>query len=485
MNFLQKTLLRRSSMNKKLLIIAIGRISQMLIMFLTYRVLSSVLSVPEMGVYYFLLSISAAFGLIYANPIGMYANRMLHSWKGHGVLLRNLKFIILAFLVGSLLTIPFLFIFKQKISLAENQWLLIVGSLVLYIFSTSINGTLIPSLNLLGITNYFVALTLLTNLVGLIVSYALVVFVSPQPLYWLVGQGISFAFFGLIAWAVLYQKVKDVDENLTSRLIVRFERVARFALPVVVTNIAVWVLAQSFRFFYKENVDATVLGELAFGLGLATSLSVAVEYLFQQLYLPEFYTKINDPLEDKGAVWNKLFNKLMPSYIYLAIFLIGLSPFIMRVLADVKFKNSGRYLALGACVEFFRMLGNIFTMATQSEMKTHKAIGPYLSGGVVTLLSVLYISHHPASVSLTPFCLMAGYFTALVYLFLNVRKMIVINLNILQLGKSFLLSLTFLLALFFTNYSANLISSVIVNLIFGVIFLFLLYQSYLKQKDVA
>ena len=82
-------------MNKHLVIISLGRLSQMIIMFLTYRVLSSVLSVPDMGVYYFLLSISAAFGLIYANPIGMYANRMLHSWKEHGVLLRNLKTIVI------------------------------------------------------------------------------------------------------------------------------------------------------------------------------------------------------------------------------------------------------------------------------------------------------------------------------------------------------------------------------------------------------
>ncbi|MGZ3809725.1 MAG: hypothetical protein ACXVCE_16705, partial [Bacteriovorax sp.] len=190
-------------MNRHLLIISVGRLSQMLIMFLTYRVLSSILSVPDMGVYFFLLSISAAFGLIYANPIGMYANRMQHSWRENGVLLSNFKTIILSFLVGSLLTIPLLFFFKQKISLEHGQWPLVAGTLVLYVFSTSINGTLVPSLNILGFTNHFVIWTLLTNLVGLILSYLLVTYVSPQPLYWLIGQGISFVFFGVVAYLVL------------------------------------------------------------------------------------------------------------------------------------------------------------------------------------------------------------------------------------------------------------------------------------------
>lgn len=470
-------------MNKHLLIISTGRLSQMLIMFLTYRVLSSVLSVPDMGVYYFLLSISGAFGLIYANPIGMYANRMLHGWKEHGVMLSNLKAILFSFLIGSLLTIPFLFIFQKKVSLVGSQWPILVGTLVLYVFSTSINGTLIPSLNLLGLTNHFVVWTLLTNITGLILSYLLVVYISPEPLYWLVGQGISFSLFGLIAYVVLHKNFKDAKNSGKAKINVRMERVARFALPILITNIAVWTLGQSFRFFYKENVDSTILGELAFGLGLATSLSVAIEYLFQQLYLPEFYAKVNDPLEDNGVVWNKFFNKLLPAYIYLAFFLVGLSPFIMRVLADVKFKNSGHYLALGAGVEFLRMLGNTFTMATQSEMKTHKAIGPYLSGGAITLLGILFISHHPEYVKLTPFCLMAGYLTSTLLLLFNVKKLITIDLNLVHLLKCFFSALIFLLALSLSHFSTNLLYSIGICFVFGLAFLFYLYQSYSKQKQ--
>ena len=469
-------------MNKNAIVITVGRVSQMLIMFITYRVLSTVLSVKDMGIYYFLLSISGAFGLIYANPIGMYANRVIHAWKEHATLIDNLKTVIKSFMVGSLLTIPFLFFYREKISLEENSLLAVVFTMVFYVFSTSINGTLVPCLNLLGFTNQFVILTLLTNLVGLIISFALVKLIAPLPLYWLIGQAISFTLFGAIAYLVLQKNNVDVSTATTEKYHLRIKRVFKFALPILVTNIAVWVLGQSFRFFYKENIDLTILGELAFGLGLATSLCVAVEYLFQQLYLPDFYAHINAANADKGAVWNKLFNKLVPVYIYFTIFIIGLSPFIMRVLADTKFKNSAQYLAIGALVEFIRMIGNAFTMATQSEMKTHKAMGPYLAGGLVTILGVLYICQHPELVVYTPFCLMAGYLVASIYLGINVKKMIKVHISIGDILKYILTASVFLLALFLSSFSQSLMSSIVIGFVFGLLLLFFFYQSYMKRK---
>ncbi len=472
-------------MNKHLIIISLGRLSQMIIMFITYRVLSTVLSVPEMGIYYFLLSISAAFGLIYANPIGMYANRMLHGWQDHGVMIRNLKTIVNSFFVGSLLTVPLLFIFKEKISLDNHNWLFLVGVLVFYVFSTTFNGTLVPSLNLLGFTNQFVIWTLVTNSLGLLLSYLLVTFVSSDPLYWLIGQGISFTFCGIVAYGILLSKIKDNPEHVSVvKPHNRLSRVAKFALPIVITNLAVWVLGQSFRFFYKENIDLTMLGELAFGLGLATSLSVAVEYLFQQLYFPDFYRQINSSTSKKDVVWNQLLNKLTTPYIYFTAFLIGLSPFILRVLADVKFKNSGKFLALGALVELLRMSGNVFTMATQSEMKTHKAIGPYLTGGALTLLGIIYISHHPEYVAYTPLVLMIGYLAALTFLIISVGKIIQIRLDLFKLLKTILVSLIFITGLIFSQYSDSLGLSILINTLYGLVLLYLLYRSYVQAKTI-
>ena len=195
-------------MNKNLILLTTGRVAQMFIMFFTFRVLSSVLSVPEMGIYYFLLSISAAFGLVYANPIGMYTNRMLHAWLDHGVLQKNLKVVLMSFLIGSLLTIPFLFFFKDKISLEGHSLSLLISVLVFYVFSTTFNGTIIPSLNLLGFTKDFVIWTFLTNALGLLLSFLMVSYIAPGPLNWLIGQGIGFFVCGVAGLAYLFFRTK-------------------------------------------------------------------------------------------------------------------------------------------------------------------------------------------------------------------------------------------------------------------------------------
>lgn len=470
-------------MNKNLIILTAGRLSQMLVMFFTYRILSSVLSVSDMGVYYFLLSISAAFGLIYANPIGMYTNRLLHSWQTHGVLFKNLRIVLTSLLVGSCFTIPFLFLFKDKISLDGQSLILLISVLVFYVFSTTLNGTIVPGLNLLGHTNQFVVWTFLTNALGLIFSYYLVTKVSNNPLYWLIGQGIALALCAFFSLGILYKKEKkDSSFETPIPFTGRIQKVLKFGLPIALTNIAVWGLSQSFRFFYKENIDLNILGEMAFGLGLASSLSVAVEYLLQQIYLPVFYKEINEHGSDKSKSWNHLLNNLVPSYIYLMFFIIGLSPFIMRILADVKFKNSHAYLALGAGVEILRMLGNIFTMGTQSEMKTHKAIGPYLLGGAITMAGVLFICQNPVYVSWTPFALMAGYLASLIYLKINVSGLIEVQINYAQFGKSLLFALIFLTALFVHNLSESLIYSIGVLGIYGTILAVFMFRSYLQGR---
>jgi O-antigen/teichoic acid export membrane protein len=472
-------------MNKKLLILTLGRIAQMAILFVTYRVLSHMLSVGDMGVYYFLLSISAGFGLIFANPLGVYSYRMLHSWQTHGVINKNLRSLTFILFSGSLLTVPFLFIFKDKLSVDKSSPLMVLLTLVLYVFSSSLNGSIVPVLNLLGHYTSFVILSFLTSLIGLVLSAFLVNLHPSQPLYWLIGQALAFIVFSFIAILLIAKNNAHTERPRTVVPAERFKRVVTFAAPIVITNLAVWTLAQGYRFFFKGNVDSIELGELTFGMGLATSLSVAVEYLFQQLFLPDFYKKIHEPKTDKSKIWNELFDNLMPSYLFVIVFMIGLSPFIMRILADIKFVNAGRYLALGAVVELCRMSGNVFNMATQSEMQTHKAIGPYLTGGFVTLIGVLFVSHQSQFIYLTPYLLMLGQLIALVLLWRSVQKMFTVKIAFPHLIKSLLISVIFLSAMFLKSYSGDLIISLAITAAYGIFLTILLYKNFIGSKANA
>lgn len=457
-----------------------GRAIQMVIMFATYRLLSTFFSTEEMSSYYFLLSIAGLFGLIFANPLGMYLNRIIHRSINNN----ELKPVVTSFaklMVGlAIVVFPIVFIAQGKIGKTEISVTLISLMLFSFVVGTTLNGTFVSILNILSLNNVFVTLTILTSLLGLLFSVAIIHFVHHDPILWLVGQSIALIVFGIIALFVIRGRSKIVEDTPKGYKINKKE-VFAFCLPILITNIFVWIMSQSFRFFLKGSVNDALLGEMAFGLGLASALAVAVEYLFQQILFPGFYKALNDTKEDREKSWNNLYRKSAPAYVCLIMYMGILSPFILNILADDKFKGAIVFFALGAVCELFRMLGNVVNMAFQSEMKTKNSISSYVLGGVITLSGILFISFNQHYLSYTPIVLIVGQFTIFTSLLLNLKKMIRVENVIKKIASSFLMCVPFLIAILFYE-KRSFVISVVVCAVFGSYLLFLFHR---VQKDEA
>lgn len=458
-----------------MLTLGLGRAVQMVIMFATYRLLSTFFSTEEMSSYYFLLSISGLFGLIIANPIGMYLFRIAHRAKNENELNSLVSVFSKIMLSLAIIVIPIVFIVQGKLEKTDISIFVVSLMLFSYVVGTTLNGTFVSMLNILSINNAFVALTILTSLMGLLLSVVSIKFVSNDPILWLLGQSASLIFFGLIALFFIKKKVNE-DKKIYK---LNKKEIYAFCFPILLTNIFVWIMSQSFRFFLKGSVNDSLLGEMAFGLGLASALAVAVEYLFQQLLFPGFYAALNDTKEDREKSWNKLFSKSAPAYICLIMYMGILSPFILNVLADDKFKGAIAFFSLGAVYELFRMLGNMVNMAFQSEMKTKKAISSYAFGGALTLAGILLISFHHEYLYATPYVLIMGQLAIFIFLFFNLKKMIKIESNVKRLIKYLVMSLPFLLSSFLYN-QRNILISILTCGVFGLYLLFLFYRI---QKD--
>lgn len=458
-----------------MLILGIGRVVQMLIMFATYRLLSSFFSSEEMSTYYFLLSIAGLFGLVAANPLGMYLNRITHRSKNENELKSVVSTFSKLMLSLAIVVIPIVFLVQEKLDKTHISILAISFMLFSYVVGTTLNGTFVSMLNILSINNAFVALTILTSSMGLLLSLVSIKFISNDPILWLLGQSAALILFGLIALFIIKKKTSD-DKKIYK---INKKEIYAFCFPILLTNIFVWIMSQSFRFFLKGSVNDSLLGEMAFGLGLASALAVAVEYLFQQLLFPGFYSALNNLKEDREKSWNKLFTKSAPAYICLVMYMSILSPFILNVLADDKFKGAIAYFSLGAVYELFRMLGNMVNMAFQSEMKTKNAISSYAFGGALTLMGILLISFHHEYLYATPYVLITGQFAIFIFLFSNLRKMMKIESNIKRLIKYLVMSLPFLLSSFLYN-QRNILISILTCGVFGLYLLFLFYKI---QKD--
>ena len=454
-----------------MLILGFGRATQMIIMFASYRLLSSFFTKSEMSSYYFLLSIAGLFGLIIANPIGMYLNRIIHISKNENKLNSVVLFFFKSMSLLSLITVPIVFIFQSKLSNADLSISIVALALFIFVIGSTLNGTFVSMLNILAEDRAFVALTSLTALIGLSLSVFGVKFIFLSPIVWILGQGIALSLFGLIAIFLIRKKIAPDDKNFE----LNKNQILKFSIPILMTNIFVWIMSQSFRFFLKGSVDDSLLGEMAFGLGLATALAVAVEYLFQQLLFPSFYSALGDDKIVREDSWNKLFSKSAPAFICLVLYMTALSPFIMNLLADSKFQGAFMYFALGAVVELFRMLGNVVNMAYQSEMRTKDSVLSYVSGGLVTLCGILFISMNPNYLRYTPFVLILGQLVIFLSLFIKLKQIINIEIPYTKILKYFMLGLVFLPSLFLQNEAEIFISSSIC-FIAGLYLLFLFHS---------
>jgi len=454
-----------------MLILGLGRALQVIVMFASYRFLSSLFSAAELSSYYFLLSISGLFGLLIANPMGMYLNRIIHLSKSNKNLNSAIFFFLKIFLISSSVVLPIIFIFRSKIDESQIDIFLIALVLLIYVIGATLNGFFISALNILSKNILFVILTTLTAVVGLSFSLFIVKTFDNSPILWMLGQGIATLIFGLIA-VIMIKKIVTND-NLSFKL--NKNEFIKFSFPILLTNIFIWIMSQSFRFILKGNVDDSILGEMAFGLGMATGLAVAVEYLFHQLLLPHFYAELDHESNLREESWNKLFLKSAPAFICLAMYMTILSPFIMNVMADAKFKNAFIYFALGSVVELFRMMGSMVNLAFHSEMKTSKSIQSYMLGGTITFVGIIWVSQNVEMLYLTPYILMLGQFLILVSLLWKLKSLIRIKNPINVIAKYLGLSLVFLLAMVIRQEQNTYIS-------LSICFIFGLYLLFLFQK---
>lgn len=454
-----------------MLVLGFGRAMQMIVMFASYRLLSSLFSAADLSSYYFLLSISGFFGLLVANPIGMYLSRIIHLSKAKNNLNSALIFFLRAFLLSSLIVIPIIISFHAKIDETQLNVNFIALVLMLYVLGATLNGFFISALNILSKNILFVILTSLTAVVGLGFSLGIVTFYDNSPVLWMLGQAIATILFGLIAVVMLKKSITDDSSDFK----LNKNEFLNFSFPILITNIFIWIMSQSFRFILKGTVDDTQLGEMAFGLGMATGLAVAVEYLFQQLLLPNFYSELDQDSQLREDSWNKLFFRSVPAFVCLAMYMSILSPFIMNVMADAKFKNAFIYFALGSVIELLRMMGSMVNMAFHSEMKTGKSVKAYMLGGTVTLVGIVYVSLNVDMLYLTPYILILGQLLISLSLFWRLKKLITIKNPITIIAKYAAMGLVFLLALL-VEQNQNIYVS------FGVCFLFGLYLLFIFHK---
>lgn len=365
-----------------------GRAIQFLLALLTVRVATSLLSPAEMGKVSLVLTTAAFFALFLVNPVGMFINRRLHSWQEAGTLrpylTRYLGYLVAVAAIAAIL-LPVLYesgVAKFGIAL---PWLLLLvcGSLL---FNT-VNQTAIPSLNLLGHSGAFVALTIATIAAGFMAATALVEWKGPLAEFWLLGLLAGQAVVGAIGTRILFERAGRVSvPGIGPVGATQMRRLAAFAWPVAIAAGAGWVQSQGYRYLVENHLGLAQLGLFVAGYGISAGMLAGFESVLTAFFQPRLYRDANVLTEGERALaWRRYASAVIPSLMLTVALIVSLAPELTRLFLGERFRTASQFVVWGALSEATRAVIAVYSLVAHVHMRTRWLIVPGLVGALIAI----------------------------------------------------------------------------------------------------
>lgn len=376
--------------------IIFGRAAQFLLALAMMRVATTLLSPDEMGRVALVLATTAFFAFFLISPVGAFINRRLHAWQAGGVARHYLTCYVSYLLFVTFMAamgLSFLHFLGQADFGMPIVWLisLVCGSLL---FST-INLTVIPSLNLLGDSGRFMLLSIATVAASFACATLLVQLVQPSAQYWLLGQMLGQIAIGVIGTKVLFARFQksgalDTPQTIQTR---HLKALFSFAWPVAIAAGLGWAQGQGYRYLMGGQLGLAELGLFVAGYGISAGMIAGFESVLTTYFQPRLYRDANKnhPVIQAQS-WQRYAAAVIPPLILTVAFVVMLAPELTRIFLGDHFQSAADYVVWGALAEVARVLTGIYSLLAHVYMRTTWLILPNLIGAVLSItLCVLLI----------------------------------------------------------------------------------------------
>lgn len=353
------------------------------------RVLTTLLSPREVGRVSLILTTTAFFALFLINPVGMFINRRLHAWKesgfGRHYLTNYLTYLILVGFVSAVI-LP-LFSMTGWINFGTpTSWLivLVAGSII---FNT-INQTSVPSLNLLGHSQWFVLLSLSTLFASFLFATLLAKFIQPVAQYWLLGVLLGQVLLGFVGTKVLFsqlpnEKIPHEYPRIQKR---HLNALFSFAWPVAISAGLGWVQGQGYRYILKEHLGFAQLGLFTAGYGISAGMISAFESILTTYFQPRLYRDVNTShTAEQIKAWQRYALAVIPSLLLTVALIMVLAPELTQTFLGANFQSAKNYVVWGAIAEAARVLMGVYSLIAHVYMRTQWLILPSVVGALLSV----------------------------------------------------------------------------------------------------
>ncbi|MGB4811058.1 MAG: oligosaccharide flippase family protein [Methylophilaceae bacterium] len=377
-----------------MLYIALGRISQIVLMVITMKVATTLLLPAEMARVFLISSAVALYALVLLNPVGMFMNRRLHAWDAAGKIGHYYNYFWIYLLVVGVIAVALTALIASLNLLTFHTglvWLLIL------IFSSIIistaNQVVIPGLNLLGHRTLFVYLTFATSAMSLVMAILMVMLIKPRAEYWLIGLLLGQLLIAFVGGNAFYKTIRPAVMNGHLKTAMTNNHIMtmwKFVWPILISACLVWGQTQSYRFIMADFLGLTDVGLFVAGYGISAGIIAGFESIFTTYLQPIFYKRISgDDKIEQGEAWTKYASGILPSLLLVGFFVVATAPELTRLLLGSGYKDSSKFLLWGVIAELSRAATYVYGMVAHARMKTKLLIMPNAIGAFIAITMIL------------------------------------------------------------------------------------------------
>lgn len=384
------------------LITVIARLFQIAGLLVTIRLATARLTKDQFGTWDLILRATNLAALILISPAGNFINRRLHAWHERGLLSRRLRWFVLYTLCLSATGFGLTFV---ACWIVEIHWAVsteTVAALIGFsLFVTTMNGLLVPSLNLLERKIAWAIASVLT--VWSSVGWAWYLTKdAPTAAHWQLGMLLGMGLGSLAAAVPFIQLMRDNAPVASEKPLSRehFASAMNFMLPVCLVVGLNWAQFQSYRFVLGSVTSLAFLGVFAVGYAVSAGVFGAFESTAQQVFLPAFYRLANaaSNSDEQRRNWVAYASAMIPMSILTAITIAALADVGCAILIAPDYREvAWKFVLVGAIVECARVIGNVYSMAAHATMNTWVLVVPQLIGATATLALLPILVHLMAS----------------------------------------------------------------------------------------
>ncbi|WP_290606734.1 hypothetical protein [Arsenophonus sp. ENCA] len=421
-----------------------GRLFQVLLTFIIFRVLTTIFTKSELGIIYYLIALQSFYTLFLINPVGQFFYRNIISWYNSGMTMFFLKkqlLYISSITFFVIISLGFLRYFNLVKLSFEQFWLIVALT-----FSQSFNQTILSLLNMIGKKWAYVNLNILTSIISLLLFFFLICFFDKKSEYWLYGIVFAnlFLFFFAFNYLCFVLKGKIKELNLCAIILhnnADIFKIIKFSLPISIATLFMWYLSSGYRIQVEDHFGLAYLALIGVGLSISNQVFNIIESILTQYLIPDLYHRIENKNKNKNKIevlFNNYLNVIIPIYLSIAIFLTFSIKNLLPFIVSESFADGYVIIIFGAWIEFTRVVTNALALASQIERKTNYFIPAYFLG---SLFLIILFNVFLKQKSLICFYLLFANIVVLIFMGIMMKKVINFTLSWSRIFKIILYSI--------------------------------------------